>query len=390
MLFRNCRMQGLGNAADIPPAEWCATTLHSLSDKYEHLSESRKVKPPFAEAVLNSFKSKLLTLVSEQALYESDDNSDGDTDWPLISDYSHYMDMKTGADSYISASPETSNSLSNDDDGNGGELAAAKDDQVESEEDELGIISPSPSPTDMAGPSYAGADDSADSCSDGSDAVINIPVGIDEALRRILSSASSQLLSMNFSTFAMPDSSTLASADDCSNNGICSQASTQGLLVNAQDDEDDDDDEHSQALAESGSCSPSSLDSPEEPMDYTSADSDSVGVFVNNFPDWESVQRSSTCSGDSADTTATASSTAAADDAASVTASACKRKRCASSDNACAADSDTSPKLRSRNILSISPCKRSRPSACSDAAAAAVPSTNIPADVSSKPPSAAA
>ncbi|KAI8320605.1 hypothetical protein GQ54DRAFT_312501 [Martensiomyces pterosporus] len=405
MFFRNCSIQSFGNMAEIPPAEWCATTLHSLSDKYEHLSESRKVKPPFAEAVLNSFKSKLLTLVSEQSLYESDDNSEGDADWPLVGDYSQYMDLKPGSDalesSYISAAVDAAGCSSENQEDDEASIplttsaskaagaSADDDDNNEDGEDELGLLSPSPSPTSMVDPSYLDVDTS-DVCSaqgDNDDAVINIPVGIDEALRRILSSASSQLLSMNFSTFAIPD--TVASASDAEGNGLQRTSSSQELLVNADDVEADDDaedteddDEAGQSLADSGGCSPSSLDSPEEPIEYAPS-SDAVGVFVNSFDfvgngSWEAVQPPS-CSPD----TATATATPAAAD--SVTA-ASKRKRCPAdlgSDEA-EADAAVSESLCARSVLSVSPCKRSRSSACSAAAAAAaaaVPSTNTAAPV---------
>ncbi|KAJ1672652.1 hypothetical protein EV182_006766, partial [Spiromyces aspiralis] len=59
-----------------PSYNWCQVTLYDLSHKYEHLASSGKVQPALAEAVLNSFKNKLVSYISSSDIF-SDDSSSG-------------------------------------------------------------------------------------------------------------------------------------------------------------------------------------------------------------------------------------------------------------------------------------------------------------------------
>ncbi|KAJ1920394.1 hypothetical protein H4219_001370 [Mycoemilia scoparia] len=68
---------------DMPSYRWCHGTLCDLSQKYEHLANSGKVQPALAEAVLNSFKSKLVTHLSDVMSPASSISSE-DADVPLL------------------------------------------------------------------------------------------------------------------------------------------------------------------------------------------------------------------------------------------------------------------------------------------------------------------
>ncbi|KAJ1756715.1 hypothetical protein IW137_002020 [Coemansia sp. RSA 1287] len=213
---------------DMPPADWCVATLHTLTNKYEHLTSGRKANPPFAEAVLNSFKSKLLNVVSTHALYESEDSSDVESEWPLGSDAAPYMDMK--GDEY-----STSNYLSAD---------TASSDCFSEHVSDASLLSSA-------------------EVSDSSDLTL-MPPNIEEALMRFLGNNSSQVLSETFTTFA-------ASGDAVS-------------TAKCHDDDAGD----VQYDTDSGSCSPESLD---EPSEYL-AGSDPVDIFVQGFSAngrWEEV-----------------------------------------------------------------------------------------------------
>ncbi|KAJ2629695.1 hypothetical protein H4R22_003166 [Coemansia sp. RSA 1290] len=312
--FRD-RAMDYGNVAEMPPADWCVTTLHTLTNKYEHLTSARKANPPFAEAVLNNFKSKLLNVVSLQPLYDSD-SSDAETEWPLGNECS-YMDMKTdNTSNYLSLSPAA--------DSSGDYSNAAKADEPAP----TGLLSPSLSPENEAtseaeNVNFAGNDD-----------MVILPPSIEEALRRFLANNSSQVLSDTFTTFAASGDATPADVSD--NSDKC------------QDDDDD-----AQFISESGSCSPESLD---EPPEYLTA-SDPVDIFVKSFSangSWEAMSSPQPADG-------------------SLTP--CKRKRNTDKEDQQAEEAmAASAKPMLRNALPVSPRKRSRSASHSDAVAA-VPSS---------------
>ncbi|KAJ2597908.1 hypothetical protein GGF39_002860 [Coemansia sp. RSA 1721] len=346
--------------SEVPPADWCVTTLHTLSNKYEHLADSRKVNPQFAEAILNSFKSKLLNIISPPSIYDSEDISEGETEWPLVGDSTVY----DGTNNYLTITPSSIIDSS----------ASCYDKEVDDTDGELvtGLISPSLSPVNAESPSctYLDGNDctssvSADSC----DANIGLadedtgvlPPSIEEALRRFLANTNNQVLSETFTTFADAESSV---------------DSTSGVVSNEDDDvEDEDDDDEADEddgsndaqILSSESLSPESLGSPEEPLDYLST-SDPVDIFVKNYAangSWEAVQSSSS------------------EDALLP----CKRKRSTNSEeieeaeqNAASARSTQLPRLK---LLSLSPRKRSRSVSRNDAAA--VPTAKSSVSVAAEP-----
>ncbi|KAJ2843931.1 hypothetical protein IWW36_005373, partial [Coemansia brasiliensis] len=226
--FRD-RAMDYANVAEMPPADWCVTTLHTLTNKYEHLTSARKANPPFAEAVLNNFKSKLMNVVSLQPLYDSD-SSDAEAEWPLSNECS-YMDMKTdNTSNYLSLSPAAVADTGSD----GFSNCAKAGDEIAP----TGLLSPALSPENEA----ADESENVDFATGNEDMVI-LPPSIEEALRRFLANNSSQVLSDTFTTFAASGDATPADISD--GNDKC------------QDDDDD-----AQFISESGSCSPESLDEP--------------------------------------------------------------------------------------------------------------------------------
>ncbi|KAJ1720284.1 hypothetical protein LPJ53_005063 [Coemansia erecta] len=341
MYYGSCAMNSFADISDAPPAEWCLTTLHTLSNKYEHLSDSRKVNPPFAEAVLNSFKSKLLNVISTPTYYDSGDASEDETEWPLGSDSA--TTAYDGASNYLTITPSSIIEAS----ANG-----CYDKESDDADDELatGLLSPSPSPTGNgdAG-SYLGADDfnatlggmpdNSDICLTGDDAVV-LPPSIEEALRRFLANSSNQVLSDTFTTFADAESSAdvAATADD------------------SEGDKDDVDHVRDAQIYTEDLLSPEDPSSPEEPLEFL-ATADSVDIFVKDYSangSWETVQPS----------------LSAEDDALLPP---CKRKRGPNSElleeaeqNAASIRSTQLPRTK---LLPLSPRKRSRSVSCNDAAA---------------------
>ncbi|KAJ2799889.1 hypothetical protein H4R20_004260 [Coemansia guatemalensis] len=316
---------------DMPPADWCVTTLQTLTNKYEHLTSVRKANPPFAEAVLNNFKSKLLNVVSSHSsLYDSDENSEGEAEWPLGGCASPYMDSGASEDNnnntsnYLSMAPDAFvDSVS----------SSCYGDHAKSDDAEADLQSSSLSSVDVDAPaSDAGVGEAVEDQSlEGSLDMGMLPPSIEEALRRILANSSSQVLSDTFTTF---------STGDTSDN-------------TAQDDEDDTDND-AQYVSDSGSCSPESLSSPEDPPEYLSAN-DSVDIFVNGFAangSWDAMSGVSPTD--------------------SISLTPCKRKRNTEKEdqqaevNATAAPSKTIPR---NNTLQMSPRKRSRSTSRSDTAA---------------------
>ncbi|KAJ2456190.1 hypothetical protein EV183_000116 [Coemansia sp. RSA 2336] len=306
--FRD-RAMDYGNVAEMPPADWCVTTLHSLTNKYEHLTSARKANPPFAEAVLNSFKSKLMNVVSLQPLYDSD-SSDAEAEWPLGSECS-YMGMKAdNTSNYLSLTPAAGSSDDYSD--------AAKADEAAP----TGLLSPSLSPENEA----AGESENVDFSGNGE--MVILPPSIEEALRRFLANNSSQVLSDTFTTFAASGDAAPADVGDSSK---------------CQDDDDD-----AQFIAESGSCSPESLD---EPPEYLTA-SDPVDILKSFSANgsWEAMSSPQPADG-------------------SLTP--CKRKRNTDKeDQQAEAAMAASAKPMLRNALPVSPRKRSRSTSHSDAVAA--------------------
>ncbi|ORX72014.1 hypothetical protein DL89DRAFT_265689, partial [Linderina pennispora] len=212
MFFRNYNSNVFGTAPGTPSDEWCITTLRTMSAKYDHLSESRKVKPALAEAVLNSFKAKLSALYREHPLYDTDDSSEGEAEWPIVGDYSQYMDLKSNNPVCCRRPRHPRQHTIRR------EHPCRQPRRLKSPPAyrwtarKVALMSPSPSPTGSGDSAYP------DLCSSEGKVVSDEEVkatskGIDEALRRILSSTSRELLSMNFSTF--PTSAT-ASAEQVS------------------------------------------------------------------------------------------------------------------------------------------------------------------------------
>ncbi|KAJ1725925.1 hypothetical protein LPJ61_005542, partial [Coemansia biformis] len=260
------------NVADMPPADWCMTTLQTLTNKYEHLTSGRKANPPYAEAVLNSFKSKLLNVVSSHSLYDSDDNSEGEAEWPLGAECSSYMDMKQDTDTsnYLAMTPAAL-----------ADAASAVCFAEEAKADTAtGLPSPSPSPPEASAAGDAGADSAADFMAFGaSDEMVVMPINIEDALRRILANNSCQVLGNTFTTFAEPDDTAAKPSSSSSD---------------LRRDEEDSDSESAHYMSESGSSSPESLDpldSPNEPDPAFLAAADPVDIFVKGFSSngsWES------------------------------------------------------------------------------------------------------
>ncbi|KAJ1949762.1 hypothetical protein EC988_004640 [Linderina pennispora] len=265
MFFRNYNSNVFGTAPGTPSDEWCITTLRTMSAKYDHLSESRKVKPALAEAVLNSFKAKLSALYREHPLYDTDDSSEGEAEWPIVGDYSQYMDLKSNSLSAVDGQDILDSTPFDE-----SILAANPVDEITAglplDGEDVALMSPSPSPTGSGDSAYS------DLCSSEGKVVSDEEVkatskGIDEALRRILSSTSRELLSMNFSTF--PTSAT-ASAE---------QVSTATTVTPMPQQELSDEDDQDQAFADSGHCSPSSP--PESADDFGSA-AESFDMYVED------------------------------------------------------------------------------------------------------------
>lgn len=340
--------------AEVPPADWCLTTLRSLSNKYEHLSDSRKCKPLFAEAVLNSFKTNLLDLMSTQSFCEPDDDfsdseatSDG---WPIEgADGDRDNVNNTGSSSecvYDSAAATNANSLQDsyltispsDVVGSTNNLEAVVEDAISTR-----LLSPSPSPTNI--------DDNDDNeeCggdSNNNDELVTLPPNIEEALRRFLANNSSQVLTDTFSTFAA------ASAD------------TSLAAAIAEDNE-------GQFITDSGSCSPNSPASPEEPLDFLST-ADPVDVFVKHFANNDNASIQTT---QQQEPLSPSSSSDGEEDDTTDQFPPCKRKR--------GPEIETKTKKQSlsfasRHVLPVSPRKRSRSLCCDSFDAAAVIAAAVP------------
>ncbi|KAJ2456764.1 hypothetical protein GGF42_003070 [Coemansia sp. RSA 2424] len=279
MAFRGYAMSGFGSVVDMPPPDWCITTLRSLTTKYEHLSDSRKVKPPFAEAVLNSFKSKLLNFVSSQALYDSDDISDGESEWPMAGDCSApFIDLKPADYIYDGdALAATSNYLTISP-ADIVDSAASHCSVAEESNFSADLLAPSPSPASPIGNLPYADSDSIETTSaqhsigndDSSDLLVTLPPSIEEALRRFLADSSDQLLSETFTTFADAESSCISGAALTISAGAVSP------------DADSDDDHHGQFFSESGSSSPESTGLSEDALEFIAA-ADPVDIFVKNF-----------------------------------------------------------------------------------------------------------
>ncbi|KAJ2815889.1 hypothetical protein IWW50_006682, partial [Coemansia erecta] len=216
----------------------------TLTNKYEHLTSVRKANPPFAEAVLNSFKSKLLNVVSTQALYDSEDSSDVETEWPLGND-APYMEASPdeySTSNYLSLTPAA--------------VADAASQDCFKHASDAGVGA-----TGLLSPEDEAAGES-DSVGFGGDDMGMFPPNIEEALRRILANNNSQALSDTFTTFA---------------------AASDADVAKGQDDAGD-----AQYVSESGSCSPESVG---EPPEYLST-ADPVDIFVRSFSangSWEAV-----------------------------------------------------------------------------------------------------
>ncbi|KAJ1646757.1 hypothetical protein LPJ64_001802 [Coemansia asiatica] len=335
------------DVSDMPPADWCVTTLHTLSNKYEHLADSRKVNPPFAEAVLNSFKSKLLNIISAPSFYDPEDTSEGETEWPLASDSAVY----DGTSNYLTITPSAFIDSSS---------AVCYDKDADNAEDDLttGLLSPSPSPTNAESPSCSYLD--SDGCSAAGNASASayvdlcdassglaeedtgvLPPSIEEALRRFLANTNNQVLSDTFTTFVDAESPVDSSSS---------------VVIN--EDEDDDSSNDAQIFS-SESLSPGSPGSPEEPLDYLST-TDPVDIFVKSYSangSWEALQSSSSESESSEDALLPP----------------CKRKRSTNSEeieeaeqNAASTRSSQVPRPK---LLPLSPRKRSRSVSHNDVAA---------------------
>ncbi|KAJ1940007.1 hypothetical protein FBU59_003936, partial [Linderina macrospora] len=162
MFFRNYNSNVFGTAPGTPSDEWCITALRTMNAKYDHLSESRKVKPALAEAVLNNFKTKLSMLYREHPLYDADDSSEGEADWPIVGDYSQYMDFKSNDlsnDLPVDSEDLLDNTVFDD-----SILAANPVDEISTslplDSEDMALMSPSPSPTESTSGSYLESCDS--------------------------------------------------------------------------------------------------------------------------------------------------------------------------------------------------------------------------------------
>ncbi|KAJ1898650.1 hypothetical protein LPJ81_004292 [Coemansia sp. IMI 209127] len=363
MFFRPCKMNSFSESpVDMPPADWCITTLQTLNNKYERITDSRKVNHPFAEAVLNSFKSKLLNLVSSQSFYDSD-VSDEDAEWtPLPSD--NTFDSTTS--NYISIPSSSSGDVS--------DISSCYDtNSLEETDDDITacISSPLPSPTGIAGDNvYLGT--SADFTAPQppsfdttvSSEFVTLPPNIEEALRRILANTNGQALSDTFTTFANTSDTTTLTTDAASAiSSACRKSEDDGDNGAEDDDEEEEEDDDSRFVSDSGNCSPDSLDSPEGSMDYMTTE-DSVDIFVKTFTangGWEAVENQSKSAA------AAVTAAASADNGNFLTP--CKRKRSSEAEDLpcgkAAQDKNSIP----RNKAIISPRKRSRSVNHNDAAA---------------------
>ncbi|KAJ2549672.1 hypothetical protein EV175_004356 [Coemansia sp. RSA 1933] len=355
---------------DMPPADWCITTLRTLNNKYERITDSRKVNHPFAEAVLNSFKSKLLNLVSPQSYYDTDSVSDDDAEWtpPLPSDNTYDASTSNNYISIPSSSPVNVSDVSSCYDTNS--VADAEDDITAC------MNSPLPSPAGIAGDDvYLGtsADFAASQPSSFDAAVssdfVTLPPNIEEALRRILANTSGQILSDTFTTFANASETTLtmdaAAASGTSSASHKTEDDSDNGAGNDDDDEEDDDfdEEDSRFVSESGNCSPDSLDSPEGSMDYMTTE-DSVDIFVKTFTangGWEAVENQSKS------TSAAAANNADSENDNFLTP--CKRKRSSEAEDLPCSNVTQDKNSIPRNKAIISPRKRSRSVNHNDAAA---------------------
>ncbi|KAJ1889566.1 hypothetical protein LPJ66_007965 [Kickxella alabastrina] len=353
MFFSGFPMNSYTNINDMPPADWCMTTLQTLSNKYEHLADSRKVNPPFAEAVLNSFKSKLLNLVSAQAFYDSEDSSEAEAEWPL------------GGDNYLTIAPlSIIEPLA-------AHVSYAKDSEEAEGDMTTGLLSPSPSPTSAVGTgSYLDACDLAatveysdNNIALGADDAVVLPPSIEEALRRFLANTNNQDLSNTFTTFA--DADTTAAAVDSSN-----------------DDGDDDNSDAQISDLDNTSDSSDSLESPEspcspeEPLDYLPV-ADAVDVFVKGYAvngGWELVQ-SPLCALDNNNN----------DNNKEDALLPCKRKRCKNSEELEEAEQNAASgrqtQLPRKKLLPLSPRKRSRSVPQGDTAAVPIAKNSVEASL---------
>ncbi|KAJ2038052.1 hypothetical protein H4S04_002258 [Coemansia sp. S16] len=384
LFYHSCSTARYGSGiADVPPPDWCITTLRSLTTKYEHLADSRKVKPPFAEAVLNSFKSKLLNLVSSQSLYDPEDISDCEPEWPLASECSApFIDLKPADCVYDGGALATT----------GNYLTISPADIVDSpgshcvvEESNMGtgLVSASLSSTSPIGTSSYLESDSLDTtpaqhADDSSDLLVTFPPSIEEALRRFLADSSDQLLSETFTTFADAECSSSTGATLSIDSPVAA-----ATTIACQDAESDDD--QGQFMSESGSCSPESISSPEATLEFlTAADpADLFGkspVTSDNPASWDpsvysqSVEAAAVAS----DVALDCSSVAEDEEDDESELPPCKRKRRGETESKDA-------KAILRNSLPISPRKRSRSISRRRDAAAAVP-LSLPSGAESPPP----
>ncbi|KAJ1996234.1 hypothetical protein GGI25_002224 [Coemansia spiralis] len=339
------------SAIDMPPADWCITTLQTLSNKYEHLSDSRKVNPPFAEAVLNSFKSKLINLVSSQSsFYDSESASDDEVEWTTLPSDCAY-DSSTS--NYLSIPSSVTTTSCYD---------TKPTDELESEDDFVtGIPSPSLSPTDVVGEdAYLGSsgcttlDTAVAGCDASSSDLVTLPPNIEEALRRFLANNSGQVLGDTFTTFASASETTLIDST------LSSAHQSNEHKAEDGEDEDTEDGLDAQFVSDSGSCSPSSPDSPESPINYLTTD-ESVDIFVKTFVangSWEAVEHHHHSKSDGM--------SSSKDDGCLTP---CKRKRCAETEDQLCSNAVQDKNAIPRNKAIISPRKRSRSVSHNDTAA---------------------
>ncbi|KAJ2161994.1 hypothetical protein GGF46_000986 [Coemansia sp. RSA 552] len=350
----------------MPPPNWCAVTLNTLTNKYEHLTSEGKANPPYAEAVLNCFKAKLMDVVPTQRLYASSEACDGESEWQSSDGCPPYMAMKAedNTSNYISIPPAAiADSAST---GCYDEYAKPMD----TEEAAAAMLSP----TDDEAAGNAGVGAASETTGLASnDEMVLLPPSIEEALRRFLANNNSQVLSDTFTTFVAADdaSSGDAALDRHDTSADDDEASEQqpdsSAFVGASQGTDESDscsDEHS---VESGSCSPESVDSPEEPLEYMSP-SDPVDVFVKGFDtngSWEAMPQHQTADGSLIP---------------------CKRKHAADSDDQVDASAVTKTIPRS-TPLPVSPRKRSRSAGRNDVAAVPRSASPTPVATPSERPS---
>ncbi|KAJ2850935.1 hypothetical protein GGI22_005321, partial [Coemansia erecta] len=356
MFFRPCKMNSFSESpVDMPPADWCITTLQTLNNKYERITDSRKVNHPFAEAVLNSFKSKLLNLVSSQSFYDSDGVSDDDAEWtPLPSDNT------------FDSTPSNYISIPSSGSGDVADISSCYDTNSieETDDDDITacISSPLPSPTGIAGDNVY-LSTSADFTAPPppsfdatvSSEFVTLPPNIEEALRRILANTNGQALSDTFTTFANTSDTTTLATDAASATSSAFRESENDDEDGAEDDEEEEEeeDDDSRFVSDSGNCSPDSLDSPEGSMDYMTTE-DPVDIFVKTFTangGWEAVENQSK----SAAAATAAAAAASADNANFLTP--CKRKRSSEAEDLPCSKAAQDKNSIPRNKAIISPRK---------------------------------